>query len=136
MDLFLLDCPTYDDYLDTFVTRNDIRYVRNVRLCRMLVELGYRSSTEIYTPEQFEAHKVAAHESLWPTIKATVFFSENIKPKDPVLQQLAQRERPNMQKMISVNCLTNISITDNPTKSPSMKAQSNLSAHSYKNCRL
>lgn len=102
MDLFLLDCPTYDDYLDTFVTRNDIRYVRNVRLCRMLVELGYRSSTEIYTPEQFEAHKVAAHESLWPTIKATVFFSENIKPKDPVLQQLAQRERPNMQKMLSV----------------------------------
>lgn len=102
MDLFLLDCPTYDDYLDTFVTKNDVRYVRNVRFCRMLVELGYRSSTEVYNPEQFESHKVAAHEALWPTIKATVFFSENIKIKDPVLQQLALRERPNVQKMISV----------------------------------
>lgn len=102
MDLFLLDCPTYDDYLDTFITRSDIRYVRNVRFCRMLVELGYRSSTEIYTPEQFEAHKLAAYETLWPTIKATVFFSEGTKTKDPVLLQLAQRERPNVQKMISV----------------------------------
>ncbi|KAI9585363.1 cilia- and flagella-associated protein 299-like isoform 1-T1 [Glossina fuscipes fuscipes] len=100
-DMFLLDCPTYEDYLDTFITRNDYRFIRNIRFCRMLVELGYRSSTEIYTPEQFVLHKAAAQESLWPTKKSTIFFSDHLKSLDPVLRELAIRERPNIQKMLS-----------------------------------
>lgn len=101
--MFLLDCPTYEDYLDTFITRNDYRFIRNIRFCRMLVELGYRSSTEIYTPEQFVLHKAAAQESLWPTKKSTIFFSDHLKSLDPVLRELALRERPNIQKMLSVS---------------------------------
>ncbi|XP_058982071.1 cilia- and flagella-associated protein 299-like [Musca domestica] len=100
-DMFLLDCPGYEDYLDTFVTRSDIRFIRNVRFCRMLVELGYRSPTDIYTPEQFQQHKAAVQESLWPIKKSTIFFSDGMKSQDPVLIEMANRERPNAQKMIS-----------------------------------
>uniref|UniRef100_A0A1I8NF09 Cilia- and flagella-associated protein 299 n=1 Tax=Musca domestica TaxID=7370 RepID=A0A1I8NF09_MUSDO len=99
--MFLLDCPGYEDYLDTFVTRCDIRFIRNVRFCRMLVELGYRSPTDIYTPEQFQQHKAAVQESLWPIKKSTIFFSDGMKSQDPVLIEMANRERPNAQKMIS-----------------------------------
>ncbi|KAM7352193.1 cilia- and flagella-associated protein 299 [Cochliomyia hominivorax] len=100
-DMFLLDCPTYEDYLDTFITRNDIRYIRNVRFCRMLVELGYRSSSEIYTPEQFKQRKNAVLESLWPTKKSTIYFSDKLTSSDAVLRELAVREKPNIQKNIS-----------------------------------
>ncbi|XP_065357851.1 cilia- and flagella-associated protein 299 [Calliphora vicina] len=100
-DMFLLDCPTYEDYLDTFITRNDIRYIRNIRFSRMLVELGYRSAAEIYTPSQFEQRKAAVLESLWPTKKSTIYFSDKLKSTDPVLRELAIREKPNIQKNIS-----------------------------------
>ena len=101
-DMFLLDCPTYEDYLDTYITRNDIRFIRNVRFCRMLVELGYRSTAELYTPEQFEKHKSAVLESLWPTKKSTIYFSDKLKAADPVLIELALREKANIQKNVSV----------------------------------
>lgn len=104
-DMFLLDCPTYEDYLDTFITHNDIRFIRNVRFCRMLVELGYRSSGEIYTPQQFQQRKNAVLESLWPTKKSTIYFSDKLKSNDPVLKELATREKPNIQKNISVRKL-------------------------------
>ncbi|CAD6999248.1 uncharacterized protein C4orf22 homolog [Ceratitis capitata] len=100
-DMFLLDCPTYEDYLDTFITRHDIHFLRNIRFCRMLVELGYRSASEIYTPEQYEKRKAAVQESLWPTKKSAMLFSENMESDDPVLIELARREQPNTQKIIS-----------------------------------
>lgn len=101
-DMFLLECPTYEDYLDTFITRHDIHFLRNIRVCRMLVELGYRSASEIYTPEQYEKRKAAVQESLWPTKKSAMLFSENMNSADPVLLELARREQPNTQKIISV----------------------------------
>ena len=108
--MFLLDCPTYEDYLDTYITRNDIRFIRNVRFCRMLVELGYRSTAELYTPEQFEKHKSAVLESLWPTKKSTIYFSDKLKIADPVLIELALREKANIQKNVSVREDNRISI--------------------------
>lgn len=104
-DMFLLDCPTYEDYLDTFITSNDKRFIRNTRFCRMLVDLGYRSTAEIYTPEEFLQHKAAVQESLWPIKKSTIIFSEGMRSTDPVLQEMAAREKPNIQKMIAVRYL-------------------------------
>uniref|UniRef100_A0A1I8PKH5 Cilia- and flagella-associated protein 299 n=1 Tax=Stomoxys calcitrans TaxID=35570 RepID=A0A1I8PKH5_STOCA len=100
-DMFLLDCPTYEDYLDTFITLDDQRFIRNIRVCRMLVDMGYRSKTEIYSREEFQQHKAAVEESLWPIKKAPKIFSDGMKSTDAVLIEMAARERPNVQKMIS-----------------------------------
>ncbi len=46
MDVFdereLLNCDTYDDYLDTFVQNDDLFYLRNRKMARMVAALGLR----------------------------------------------------------------------------------------------
>lgn len=105
-DVFLLDCPKYEDYLDTFITRNDLRYLRNIRFSRMLVELGYRSTNEIYSPEQYQIRKAAAQEAMFPTKKSLILFHVGAKITDPVLYELAQRESTNYQKILSVKIIS------------------------------
>ncbi|XP_055857514.1 cilia- and flagella-associated protein 299-like [Episyrphus balteatus] len=100
-DVFLLDCDTYEDYLDIYITRNDLRFLRNIRFSRMLVELGYRSTTEIYTPEQFNIRKAAAYEAMFPIKKSLILFHDGIQITDPVLHELAEREKSNYQKILS-----------------------------------
>ncbi|XP_055903199.1 cilia- and flagella-associated protein 299-like [Eupeodes corollae] len=100
-DDFLLECATYEDYLDIYITRNDLRFLRNIRFCRLLVELGYRSTQEIYTPEQFTIRKAAAYEAMYPIKKSLILFHEGIVITDPVLYNLAKREKSNYQKILS-----------------------------------
>lgn len=46
MDMFderkLLDCETYEEYLDSFVQPQDMFYLRDPHFARMIVQLGYR----------------------------------------------------------------------------------------------
>lgn len=97
----LLQLANYEEYIDTYLLSDDIRYIRNIMYARMLVELGYRSMREIYNQEMFEAHKAAAHEAMFPSIKSAIIYSAKCKSSDQVLLQLATREKANFQKVLA-----------------------------------
>ncbi|XP_065835007.1 cilia- and flagella-associated protein 299-like [Oscarella lobularis] len=54
---------TYEDYLDSQITKTDLYYLEDEELARQLVELGYRGSGEVLKREEFEARKQAAEAS-------------------------------------------------------------------------
>lgn len=53
----LSEFPTYEDYLDSQILPEDMKYLENEDLMRQLVELGYRGSGEALKREEFEARK-------------------------------------------------------------------------------
>uniref|UniRef100_A0A7M4ELB6 Cilia- and flagella-associated protein 299 n=2 Tax=Crocodylus porosus TaxID=8502 RepID=A0A7M4ELB6_CROPO len=54
---------TYEEYLDSHVTTQDLYYLENEEMARQLVELGFRGSGEVLKREEFEARKAAAEAS-------------------------------------------------------------------------
>ncbi|KYO26563.1 hypothetical protein Y1Q_0002183 [Alligator mississippiensis] len=54
---------TYEEYLDSQVTTQDLYYLENEEMARQLVELGFRGSGEVLKREEFEARKAAAEAS-------------------------------------------------------------------------
>ena len=48
---------TYESYLDSFVTLNDLNYLGNIEVARQLIELGVNIKTEILTKELFQKKK-------------------------------------------------------------------------------
>ncbi len=42
IERLLLECDTYEDYLDAFVQPQDLFYLRDRQLARQIVSLGYR----------------------------------------------------------------------------------------------
>ena len=102
--LSLLSHDTYDDYLDSFFTKEDIRYLRQMHTARELVILGYRSAANMLSSEEFEQHKREAYDHLFPTVKRTNYFFSFLKSHDDeVLHQLIIREFPNRHKSLSVS---------------------------------
>jgi BMFP domain-containing protein YqiC len=48
---------TYEDYLDSQLTSNDMSYLEDEEMARQLVELGYRGLGDTIRREDFEARK-------------------------------------------------------------------------------
>lgn len=48
---------TYESYLDSYVTQQDIDNLENLDLARKLVELGLNIKTQLLTKEEFEKKK-------------------------------------------------------------------------------
>ncbi len=48
---------TYEDYLDSQLTSNDMGYLEDEEMARQLVELGYRGLGDTIRREDFEARK-------------------------------------------------------------------------------
>lgn len=91
----LAEFPTYEDYLDSQILPEDMKYLESEELMRQLVELGYRGSGEALKREEFEARK--------REIEALKFKAAHKVPKVlcsagrsyegfPFLQALADRE--------------------------------------------
>lgn len=97
----LLQLSNYEEYIDTYLLSDDIRYIRNIMYARMLVELGYRSMREIYTQQRFEANKSAAFEAMFPATKSTIIYSDKCTSSDPVLVELKTREKANFQRVLA-----------------------------------
>ena len=55
----LTSFQSYDDYLDSQITPEDLYYLEDEELARQLVELGYRGSGETLKREEFEQRKKA-----------------------------------------------------------------------------
>ena len=48
---------TYEDFLDSQITQQDLFYLEDEELGRQLVELGYRGNGELLKRSEFEAKK-------------------------------------------------------------------------------
>lgn len=97
----LLQLANYEEYIDTYLLSDDIRYIRNIMFARMLVELGYRSMREIYSQQKFELNKQSAYEMMFPSIKTPIIYSDKCTSYDPVLVELKMRERANFQRVLA-----------------------------------
>ncbi|TFK02874.1 prostate stem cell antigen [Platysternon megacephalum] len=63
LDHIITQFNSYDDYLDSQITTQDLFYLENEEMARQLVELGFRGSGEVLKREEFEARKAAAEAS-------------------------------------------------------------------------
>lgn len=106
MDTFddrkLLTYNTHDDYLDSFMTRDDLCYLRSTIYGRQIAALGYRSTSETLGRKQFQLRKEAVREAFFPTRKLHSLVSDNCASTDQFLQELMNRERPNRLFLLSV----------------------------------
>ncbi|XP_019389855.1 PREDICTED: uncharacterized protein C4orf22 homolog [Crocodylus porosus] len=87
---------TYEEYLDSHVTTQDLYYLENEEMARQLVELGFRGSGEVLKREEFEARKAAAEASrLSERTQQKTLASAGKELKDNFLKALAEREEAN-----------------------------------------
>lgn len=100
-DFHLLEFETYADYLDSYVTTEDLRNLRSAKYARLVAELGYNATTEMLSNDEFEQRKAFAKELLNPTRKGHELFSDSADLSDPVLKELAARERSNRVGILS-----------------------------------
>ncbi|CAH0554484.1 unnamed protein product [Brassicogethes aeneus] len=100
-DRRLLNFKDYEDYLDSLVTPMDKCYLRSTIVSRNIAELGYRSSGLTLSREQFKKRVAAVIMFLSPPYKPYELCSEGLKGGDPIMTELALRERPNRVGILS-----------------------------------
>ncbi|XP_017784223.1 PREDICTED: uncharacterized protein C4orf22 homolog [Nicrophorus vespilloides] len=100
-DRRLLKFKTYEEYLDSLVNKSDVCYLQSVSASRTIAELGYRSTGETLSRDQFQTRLAAVISYLFPTFKPYELASERMPAKDPLQKELALRERVNRLGIIS-----------------------------------
>lgn len=100
-DIHLLEFETHGDYLDSYVTTEDLKNLRSARYARLVAELGYNATTEILSNDAFKQRKNFVKELLNPTRKGHELFSDGVHFSDPVLKELADRETSNRVGILS-----------------------------------
>ncbi|XP_066567812.1 cilia- and flagella-associated protein 299 [Amia ocellicauda] len=100
-DDMVSECHTYQDYIRSHITPQDMFYLEDEELACQLVELGYRGSRVILTREEFETRKAAAEALKRNQPKPLASAGKELK--DNFLKALAEREEANRSgKMTSV----------------------------------
>lgn len=96
---------TYDEYLASFVTEADMKYLQDAEMARGVVELGYmHGGGELLRRDEFEGRKqrLAAHREALEQPRTRRLLSAN---RDlgghPLLQALADRELPVRRGMLA-----------------------------------
>ncbi|XP_033016709.1 cilia- and flagella-associated protein 299 isoform X1 [Lacerta agilis] len=104
LDHILTQFNTYEDYLDSQITTQDLYYLENEEMARQLVELGFRGSGEVLKREDFIARKLAAEASrLSERQQQKALACAGKELKDDFLKALAEREEANRNgKMSSI----------------------------------
>uniref|UniRef100_A0A182JF01 Cilia- and flagella-associated protein 299 n=1 Tax=Anopheles atroparvus TaxID=41427 RepID=A0A182JF01_ANOAO len=92
-DLRILEFATYDQYLDSLVDGKSLQYFGDRENLITLFRTGYRALTK----DAFESQRSFLQVAKDPN----TLFSRNLVPKDPLLQALADRERPNRLGLLS-----------------------------------
>lgn len=100
-DRRLLQFSNYEEYLDSLNTDQDDCYLGSIEARRAIAELGYRSSGETLSREQFEKRLAAVLLYLYPPYRPYELSSEGIKEGDPLQLELALRERSNRVGILS-----------------------------------
>ena len=93
---------TYESYLDSIASWQDMFYLEDQALARAVVELGYRGTAEFMKRREFkerraeyEASKVARD------AREDALASEGLELEDPLLRALADREADNREGSLS-----------------------------------
>lgn len=102
-DQRLLQYESYEDYLDSFITKEDLRNLPSVSVARRLAELGLRSNGETLSRDEFESRRKEMYEFVNPKRKLHILFSTGVFIADRFLHELATRERANRIGMLSVS---------------------------------
>ncbi|XP_020806490.1 uncharacterized protein C4orf22 homolog [Drosophila serrata] len=107
VDFSVLEFDTYNDYILSFGTVKDNRYLANRDTTVTIVQLGYRTTKIPYTLEEFLKRVDIALEAIRPKTSLIGLFSDALAPtnKDPVLW-LQVREMHNRNKIISTIVFT------------------------------
>lgn len=89
----------YENYLDSFINKNDLEFLENIEVARQLVELGINVKTQILSREEFNRKKEELQELKRQRLaknKIVVAFKEvsnsEIIDNDPLLKAMAERE--------------------------------------------
>ncbi|CAH1170576.1 unnamed protein product [Phaedon cochleariae] len=101
-DFKLINYQDYDDFLLSSGTTQDRCYLDSEEVTRQFAELGYRSTGEAITREEFKKRVAAVNRYLNPRYEPFVMASERLEShSEPVLVELALRERANRVGIIS-----------------------------------
>ncbi|XP_017075187.1 cilia- and flagella-associated protein 299 [Drosophila eugracilis] len=100
----LINFNQYQDYVDSFITNEDIRYLGHKDVQRKLIQdaCGRNCLGNLLTPEQFLRRK--ANELILTKPRGICgyqLFGDYLNSKDEVLQQFASREQKLIQKQLS-----------------------------------
>ncbi|XP_026532235.1 cilia- and flagella-associated protein 299 [Notechis scutatus] len=102
LDHIVTQFSTYEEYLDSQITTQDLFYLENEEMARQLVELGFRGSGEVLKREDFIARKLAAEASrISERQQQKILSSAGKELKDNFLKALAEREEANRNGKIS-----------------------------------
>jgi hypothetical protein len=91
----LSEFATYEDYLDSHILNEDLKYLDDEQLMRQLVELGYRGNGEVLKREEFEQRKKEIELLKYKAIHRlpkTLTSAGRSYEHSPFLQALAERE--------------------------------------------
>lgn len=101
-----LNYNTYEEYLNSFINANDVRYMRNWTISRKFVQdaCGLRGAGHLMSRNEFEDELRKRESDLKPAVfHESTLFSYAFKGSDPVLQQFALREYKLLSKQISAS---------------------------------
>ncbi|XP_058049420.1 cilia- and flagella-associated protein 299 [Ahaetulla prasina] len=102
LDHIVTQFSTYEEYLDSQITTQDLFYLENEEMARQLVELGFRGSGEVLKREDFIARKLAAEASrISERQQQKILSSAGKELKDNFLTALAEREEANRNGKVS-----------------------------------
>lgn len=99
---YLLNYKTYEDYLDSFLNKQDLQYLNNASLGRYIAELGYRSHAETLSREDFNYRRAVVKEFHNKSRGLHKLFHHGCALNDNFLHELAMREKANRVGLISV----------------------------------
>ncbi|XP_030561516.1 cilia- and flagella-associated protein 299-like [Drosophila novamexicana] len=100
-DFGLLQFENYSDYIKSFISIKDQRYMESSKAITQFVKLGYRTTTKIYECDEFEYIRNKTLELINPRIQLGLQCGQYIKGNDPGLRALAEREVPNLLQKLS-----------------------------------
>ncbi|XP_030380663.1 cilia- and flagella-associated protein 299 [Scaptodrosophila lebanonensis] len=103
VDFSVLEFANYNEYLDSYITTKDRRYLGNRAITNYIVKLGYRSTKAPYKENEFEKRRELALLAIRPKIMGIQYYGDYLDPenKDPVLLEFRKREKPNLTKVLT-----------------------------------
>lgn len=102
--IHLLDYKNHQQYLNSFMSIKDLRYLRSKQIARGIISLGYRTPSAPYDNKEFDRRVDLAMQTMRPKISGDLVYSKYMSPhhKDPVLLEYKKREIPIFEKKLAV----------------------------------
>ncbi|KAH8292984.1 hypothetical protein KR054_002892 [Drosophila jambulina] len=131
-DFSVANFKDYQEYVRSFTTVQDYRYLPCHKIITTLAKLGYREHRTFYEEDEFHNAKKQVEQLLNPTVSAIIYYSQYFQGTDPALRALAQREHLNVQQEISTIIFLEISGRSGFAKSGYIDFESSLRNYRFK----